>query len=1137
MFFKKLLFVFVLAAVMTSASAQVVVTTTPSDSVSTCVGTVINLSANATGGTGPYNYQWSPATCLNSSSISNPDFSSGVAGTTIYQVIVTDDIGAKDTVYLKVIVNALPNVTTSFNVSTICAGQCSTLNASGAVSYVWNPGGLSGNPVVVCPPVNTTYTVTGTNAAGCSGTAQKIVTVYNNPTITSSASLSTLCLGMSTTLTATGGNTYIWSNGSSSAFTTVTPNTTTTYYVTGTNASGCSNTSSVVVTVNPSPIVNVNANPSSICPGQTSTLTATGGGTYQWPYGLGSGNTVTVSPVTTTFYMVTVTLNGCTGTGSAMVQVNSISPSISGAGSVCAGSFDTLTASGGNTYNWSHGLGNANPVTVAPSTTTTYTVTATSLSGCTGTATATVTVNPAVNLSITGGGSICAGQSATLTASGATSFVWSNGAITNSIIVSPASTSSYSVTGTNGACTGSNSVTVTVDPGLAPTITVNSETICPGASATLTASGADTYSWSGGLGSVNPLIVTPAVNTTYTVTGIVSGGCSGTAVAVVLIDNISVTATPASVCTGLSSTLTASGAVSYQWSAGLGTGSTKVVTPAITTTYTVTGTTSLGCSSTATIIVMVNLNPVINIQTDMADDTLCEGMSVILSASGASSFIWSNGTNTSFNTVTPSATTTYTVTGTLAGCSSTKSIVINVGSCDYNVFKVHSFYDTNNNGIKDATENWMNAPLMPTIIPDPLSYSYETGTDIYTFYVSAGSYTITCPSPNFIQTTSPNFNFAANGSIVNYQLGFYGPTPKQDLKTWGVNVNARPGFVANFPIFYKNIGNGTMSGGIRVKLDTGFIYNGLLNLMSGDSVHYTGSDTVEIKFNNLLPNTTRYFHVKCYVKTTNILATPYRTSIVISPLSGDYNLLNNYDTIKGVYVNSSDPNDKKVVPEGNIKPTQVQSGIPLIYTVRFQNVGNFMASTVRVMDTLSDKLNPNTFELLMTSHPCTLKVTETYNTQWIFNDINLPDSTSDPEGSNGFIIYRVKPLTTLLEGDSIPNTAYIFFDFNSAVITNTAITKVEDIHVYVPSILENSKSILVYPNPFSEQTTIVLPPEAQYPCTLSMYDALGREVLKMEKITDSKITISRKGLPGGMYMIRVTDEKKNQIGQSKLVIE
>ena len=433
------------------------------------------------------------------------------------------------------------------------------------------------------------------------------------------------------------------------------------------------------------PTVIATALPDAICNSESSVLTASGADTYSWSHGLGSGSSKTVTPSTTTTYTVTGTVGGNTETATVTVTVNPL-PTVTVSAdptTICEGATSVLTAGGASTYTWSHSLGSVSSITVTPSSTTTYTVTGTSAAGCTNTATVTVTVNsiPTVTASASPT-SICEGESSILTAGGASTYTWSHSLGSGSSkTVIPSITTTYTVTGTNAAgCSNTAIVTVTVNS--LPTVTASADpiTICEGATSTLTAGGASTYSWSHSLGSGSSITVTPSSTTTYTVTGTSAAGCTNTTSVTVTVNSIptvTASATPTSVCYGESSTLTAGGASTYNWSHSLGSGSSITVTPSTTTTYTVTGTTA-GCSNTATVTVIVNSIPIVT--ASATPTSVCYGESSILTAGGASTYTWSHSLGAgSSKTVTPSTTTTYTVTGTsAASCTNTASVSVTV---------------------------------------------------------------------------------------------------------------------------------------------------------------------------------------------------------------------------------------------------------------------------------------------------------------------------------------------------------------------------------------------------------------------------------------------------------------------------
>ena len=657
-------------------------TVTAAGPTSFCNGGSVILSSSAVGTA----YQWyNNGTLINGATSQN--YSATASGN--YNVkIWNGTCNAMSTNTVTVTVTAGPTISATATPATICAGANSTLTASGASTYTWVPGNLTGTSVTVGPASTTTYTVTGTDLNNCSNTANVTVTVNQLPAVTAVAAPPAICAGNSSTLTASGASSYSWGgilgNGATKV---VTPPITTTYTVTGTDGNNCTNTANVTVTVNQPPTVSATATPPAICAGSSATITAAGASTYAWSNGLGNGATKIVSPNTTTTYVVTCTdINNCVSTASVTVTVYQLPTIITTATptTICAGTNSTLNASGASTYTWNNGLGVGATKIVSPATTTTYMVTGTDGNNCTNTANIIVTVNQSPIVSATATPQvICAGSSTTITAAGASTYAWNNGLGSGAThIVSPASTTTYTVTGTDGNnCINTANVTVTVNP--LPTIiaTATPAMICAGTNSTLAAIGANTYVWMPGTLTGSTFSISPVSTTTYTVTGTDGNNCINTASVTVTVNPlpiVSATATPTTICIGSNATLTAIGANTYAWSNGLGSGNTKIVSPSSTTTYTVTGTDTNNCTASANVTVTVNTTiPVVAISVS-PNDTICQLASTTLTASGATSYLWNTGATTSAITVMPLTTTTYTVTGTFNVCTATASMTITV---------------------------------------------------------------------------------------------------------------------------------------------------------------------------------------------------------------------------------------------------------------------------------------------------------------------------------------------------------------------------------------------------------------------------------------------------------------------------
>ncbi|MCX6305076.1 MAG: hypothetical protein NT040_08915 [Bacteroidetes bacterium] len=694
---------------------------TPGGPTTFCQGGSVMLTAS--GGTA--GYLWSNA--ATTAAIT-------VAASGAYTVTVTDVNGCTDTESATVTVNPLPVAAiTPGGPTTFCSGGSVVLTASGGTGYLWSNAATTAAITVVA---NGTYTVTVTNAAGCSNSASRVVTVNPLPTVTITPPGPTaICAGASVVLTASGGTGYLWSNATTTAAITVTV--AGTYTVTVTDGSGCTNTASRVVTVNALPAAVITpGGPTTFCVGGSVVLTASGGTGYLWS---NAATTAAITVVASGTYTVTVTsAAGCSSIASQVVTVNPSPTAVitpGGPTTFCAGGSVLLTASGGTGYLWSNAATTAAITVVANGT---YTVTVTNAAGCSNSASRVVTVNPLPTATITPPGptAICAGASVVLTASGGTGYLWSNASTTASITVTVAGTYTVTVTDANG-CTNTASRVVTVNALPAAVITPGGPTtFCAGGSVSLSASANAGYIWSTGATTQS---ITATTSGSYTVTVTDGNGCTAVSAATTVTVNpcATVTLLPdlAGLCVGNTFTvhvvvagtdvetmflylefdqavLTPAGVgpdypnfttnvapgpgsefVDIQSNNGVGTNFSGETIVDLYFIYNG-GTTDIQFSAlppsvvqnsfgvpisttyTGTGSITGSANPVAVI-TPGGPTTLCAGGSVILTASGGTGYLWSNAATTAAITVVASGTYTVTVTNA-AGCSNTASQAVTV---------------------------------------------------------------------------------------------------------------------------------------------------------------------------------------------------------------------------------------------------------------------------------------------------------------------------------------------------------------------------------------------------------------------------------------------------------------------------
>jgi gliding motility-associated-like protein len=590
------------------------------------------------------------------------------------------------------------------------------------------------------------------------------------PTITASGP-TTFCAGGSVTLTSSTGSTYLWSTGATTQSINVT--TSGSYTVRVTNATGCMSEASapkaVIVYALPATPTITAEGPTTFCAGNSVTLTSSAGTTYLWSTG---ATTESINVTTSGSYTVRVTnANGCQSAASApkAVTVNPLpaTPTITAEGptTFCAGNSVTLTSSAGTTYLWSTG---ATTESINVTTSGSYKVRVTNVNGCqSAESVATiVTVNPLpATPTITAGGptTFCDGDSVTLTSSSGSTYLWSNGAITQSINVATSGSYTARVTNANGCQSAESAATiVTANPLPAtPAITAGGPTtFCAGDSVTLTSSAESGYLWSNGA-------TTQSINVTtsgsYTVKVTNASGCLSEASAprAVTVHALPATPTitaggPTAFCDGDSVTLTSSAGTTYLWSTG---DTSQSIDVTATGNYTVQITNESGCQSAASVATAVTVNPLpaTPIITAGGPTTLCAGDSVTLTSSTGSTYLWSTGATTqSINVNTAGS---YTVRMTNAnGCQSPESLptIININSLPV----VDAGSDTT---IPNGTSTTLNATVTGT---GPFAYSWTPQTELVNASVEDPTTVNLAYTTVFILTATSSATTCSNSDTV-----------------------------------------------------------------------------------------------------------------------------------------------------------------------------------------------------------------------------------------------------------------------------------------------------------------------------------------------------------------------------------
>jgi len=668
-----------------TATKTITITATP-----TVAASITNTTICAGGSvvetlTGATTYTWLPSGSGATSTLSP-------TSTTIYTI--TGSTGGCTSAVRNVTVTVTPNPTVNVTASsaTICAGQSATLTASGATTYAWLPGGQTTTVVAVTPTTNTTYTVTGLNGL-CNSTKTITINVTTTPTVVTSITNTTICSGVSVVANLTGATTYTWLPSGSGATSTLSPISTTVYTVTGSNGSCVSTSKNFTITVTPTPTTNVTASSSTVCVGQTATLTASGATTYAWLPGGQTTTVVAVTPTANTTYTVTGANGTCNSSKTITINVSStptVVASITNT-TICSGTSIVANLTGASSYTWLPS-GSGATSTLSPVSTTVYSVTGSNGSCVSATKNFTVTVTPTPTTNVTASSSsICAGQTVTLTATGASTYAWLPGAQTTTVItVNPTGNTTYTVTGTTGAC--SSSKTITINVSTTPTIatSITNTTICNSKSVIASVTGATSYTWLPS-GSGNTSTLTPSSTTIYTVTG-ANGSCVSAPKTFTvnvnanpIINNTVTNATCFGLCNG-AMTVTASGGSSpYMYSLVQGTPicAATTCTSLCAGNYTMIVTDANGCSTNSNISITQPTQLVATISNTNATCSSCtDGAASVFATGGTPSYSYSW---TPFALTTPNASSLavgcYTATVTDGnGCSAIQTTCISFGT-------------------------------------------------------------------------------------------------------------------------------------------------------------------------------------------------------------------------------------------------------------------------------------------------------------------------------------------------------------------------------------------------------------------------------------------------------------------------
>ncbi|MBR9758499.1 MAG: T9SS type A sorting domain-containing protein [Algicola sp.] len=436
-------------------------------------------------------------------------------------------------------------------------------------------------------------------------------------------------------------------------------------------------------------------------------------------------------------------------------------------------------------------------------------------------------------------------------------------------------------------------------------------------------------------------------------------------------------------------------------------------------------------------------------------------------------------------------------------------------------------YDDDNNG---CTTNDLS-------VGNTLIYTYGNGYSLSTFTEDDGTFLLNVGQDEYqtylVPTTledyfnwSPESYFTefVNSGEVDDTVNFCmtAPSSKNDLNLSIYPLNdPRPGFDIAYKIVYNNVGTTQLSGDITLTFDDTKIQ--FLN--ASETVAQQTANTLTFNYSNLNPFETRTIDLNFNVfspPTTNI-DDNLITTATINPTTGDETVTDNTFELQQTVIGSYDPNDIQVLEGHEISINEVDNY--LHYIIRFQNTGTASAINVNIEHILDTKLTWYTMRLESMSHSGRVEIIDGIQVKFIFDNIHLPDSTTDEPNSHGYVAFKIKPVNGAQVGDVINGSAKIYFDYNPAIITNTVSTEI--IEALSVNEFNNTNKIIAFPNPTNQILHVKTKSSIN---NIKVYDLNGR-LLKVKPemmVNKNHYELDVSNLSNGIYFLDVRLENFKQ---------
>ncbi len=441
-----------------------------------------------------------------------------------------------------------------------------------------------------------------------------------------------------------------------------------------------------------------------------------------------------------------------------------------------------------------------------------------------------------------------------------------------------------------------------------------------------------------------------------------------------------------------------------------------------------------------------------------------------------------------------------------------------------------AFFDLNQNKINDPTDPKLSMARFELNPDMTLAYSNSSGE----FSVgSTNGLKVLVPSNNLpgltLFTDSTTYTLNVTGSITGKDFGYISSLPDYSIDVKDLYLFPRCNTPQDIKFVVQNTGSTPCDviAWLITSSNTSYISSNIPpSSISNDTIYWT--------FTNLIP------YQSVTIMARHLMPAGFNT-VFFTAGANTYNAggtlqFSDQEFLTKTVLCAFDPNDKSATPPGILAENFTLMGDTLEYLIRFQNTGNDTAFNVVILDTLDNNLNFSSFELLDASHSLKTEIKNNGAIKFSFLNILLVDSVANEPESHGYIRYRIRGNSGLADSTEINNTAYIYFDYNTAIITNTTLNTFVFVLPTGLSEIANKDNVFIYPNPLSETATMTFNNPSADEFSLQISDITGKSVSLPKYTTSAEFIIDGSQLPKGMYIYKLTNSRTKSVSAGKFVV-